>query len=112
VLLVGGSTVAAVGFLGLLGRLPPNDWAGIRTRFTRSSDEHWYATHRAAAPIMIFGAIPVAVAAFAFLPFVLLGEVGMSVITGLALGSAAIILVTTIAGAWYGVAHAKSHRKG
>ncbi|MFN0094108.1 MAG: SdpI family protein [Dehalococcoidia bacterium] len=108
VLLVGGAAASSVGLLGLLGRLKPNRWAGIRTGFTMASDEHWYAAHRAAGPIMLLGSLPVAAASLAFLPFVLLDKIDGAIIIGLAAGSALLILTTTLVGAWYGIALAKA----
>lgn len=58
-----GGTVALVlmGVYGAQRKIKPNDFFGVRTRFTRSSDAAWYAVHEACARWTILGGI-------AFLP--------------------------------------------
>lgn len=58
-----GSAVAlvAMGVYGAQRKIRPNDFFGVRTRFTRSSDAAWYAVHEASARWSILGGI-------AFLP--------------------------------------------
>lgn len=43
--LVAGAIVAAVGWLGMNGRLRRNHWAGIRLPSTMASDDAWAAAH-------------------------------------------------------------------
>lgn len=107
-LIGGGGAVAAVGGYGLLGKLRPNPWAGIRTRYTMESEENWYRTHRAAGPIMLLGSIPVASVGLAFLPFVLLDKIDAAILIGVSLGSAFILAGTAVLAAWYGVSMAKA----
>ncbi|MCC6382922.1 MAG: SdpI family protein [Dehalococcoidia bacterium] len=97
--LVAGSVVVAVGLLALLGRLPPNSYAGIRTPYTRSSPENWYRTHRAGAPLLIFGGVAVVMAALAFLPFALAGKLADVLTAGVSLGAAALLAGCAVA-AW------------
>ena len=104
---VGGFAVTFTGYLGLVGKLPPNPWAGIRTPFTMRSPEAWYATHRGAAPAMIFGGVLVFAASAAFVPFALAGTVPLPLATGVVLGSCGILLGTVVAGWRTGTAHAR-----
>lgn len=54
--LAGGLTLW-LAWQGSRRRLPPNGAAGIRTTWSRSSDEAWYVTHEAAAgPLGVGGA--------------------------------------------------------
>jgi uncharacterized membrane protein len=97
-------TVAAalfigVGWLSLLGKLPPNGAVGIRTPFTRESDDNWYATHRAAAPILIFGGVAALMAGVAFLPFTLAGKVSNGLAGAVCL-AIAFVLVTAALASW------------
>lgn len=82
---VGGFTLVTVGLLGLLGKLPPNHIAGIRTPYSLSSPERWYAVHQAGSPIMIFAGVAIVSAGLAFLPFVITGKISNPV--------AAVVLV-------------------
>jgi uncharacterized membrane protein len=95
-----GFGLAFLGYAGLLGRLPPNRWAGIRTPFTRASTQNWYDTHRAAAPIMIFGGILAGAVALAFLPFAFAEEIGPTFATIVVAACAVLILITAFLG-WY-----------
>ncbi|MET9709335.1 SdpI family protein [Nocardiopsis alba] len=46
----GGALVLIVmGVMGARRRIRPNDFFGIRTAYTRSSEEAWYAVHEASA---------------------------------------------------------------
>ena len=102
-----GFALTFVGYLGLVGKLPPNPWAGIRTPFTRRSPEAWYATHRAAAPALIFGGVLVFAASAAFVPFAFAGKVPLPLATGVILGSCAVTLGSALAGWRVGTAHAR-----
>ena len=97
----GSFIVTFVGYVGLVGKLPPNPWAGIRTPYTMSSPEAWYATHRAAGPPIIFGGVLVFATCAAFAPFALAGKIPDAVSFTVALASAIVILVTVIS-AWLG----------
>jgi uncharacterized membrane protein len=96
----GSFAIVFLGYMGLMGKLPPNRWAGIRTPFTRSSDENWYNTHRAAAPVMIFGGVLVLAVSMAFLPFSIAGRLGDAWAVGAA-AACAVLTVITVAMGWY-----------
>lgn len=102
VMIVVGAVFAVVGWMALTEKLPRNHIAGIRTRFTLSSDENWYATHRAASPMLIFGGVAVAMVGVAFLPFAIAGKIsnGVSVIASFAM--AAVVVTVAIASLVYG----------
>lgn len=102
-----GFAVTFVGYLGLVGKLPPNPWAGIRTPFTMKSSEAWYATHRAAAPAMIFGGVLVFAASGAFVPFAFAGKVPAALATGVMLACSGIALVSVLAAWRTGTAQAR-----
>lgn len=56
--LLGGVVVLVLmGVYGAQGRIKPNEFFGIRTRFTRSSDAAWYAVHEASARWSILAGI-------------------------------------------------------
>jgi uncharacterized membrane protein len=58
VLAVAAIGLAVVGFLGWTGRLPRNQWTGIRTKTTMSSDKVWQVAHHKAGPwLTISGAV-------------------------------------------------------
>jgi hypothetical protein len=70
VLLAGGLALLWLSWQGSRRRLPPNGSVGIRTAWSRASDESWYVTHEAAAgPLGVGGAT----AALAGLGVVVLG---------------------------------------
>ena len=105
-------TIAAValvvlGWLGLIGKLPPNGVAGIRTPFTRASDANWYATHRAAAPLLIFGGVASLMAGLAFLPFTIAGNVSNEVAGTVSLILAVVLAASAIAGWLFGTRSAR-----
>jgi uncharacterized membrane protein len=111
---IAGFAITFLGYLGLVGKLPPNGYAGIRTPFTMATSENWYDTHRAAAPIMMFGGILVFAIAMAFVPFAFSGQVSGTVglVVVIVCG---ILTVTTAALAWYAgtsYAAARSTRQG
>jgi uncharacterized membrane protein len=92
--------VVLLGYMGLIGKLPPNRWAGIRTSFTRASDENWYSTHRAAAPVMMFGGVLVLAVAGAFVPFAFAGEISETL--GLiVVGVCGVLTLITVVMGWY-----------
>ncbi len=96
---LGGLLFVVLGVLSLLEKLPPNAFAGIRTPYTRRSSDNWYATHRAAAPLMIFGGVAVLMAGLAFFPFSLTGHLsdGLATATVIVL---VVVLLTTALAAW------------
>lgn len=107
IVVVGSLAVTLLGVLGLLEKLPPNSFAGIRTPYTRSSPENWYRTHRAAAPLLIWGGVAGTMAGLAFLPFAIAGKLGDGLSSGVVVAIAAVLLICCIAGWLYGEHSAK-----
>jgi uncharacterized membrane protein len=93
----GAVAISLVGWLGFVGKLPPNHWAGIRTPFTSRSNEAWYATHRSAGPYVILTGAPAIAAGVAFLPFAIAGQIPVGVVViigalqGLLIGGGAVM---------------------
>ena len=52
-----GLLLAVTGALGMTGRLPKNDWFGIRMHVVMSSDATWLAGHRAGGPWLLAGGL-------------------------------------------------------
>lgn len=84
-----------LGLMGLLGRLPRNHFAGVRTRATLASDEAWHEAHRVGSAPLIFAAVASLMAGLAFLPIVTADKVG----DGLALGIIVLQGVLVVGGA-------------
>lgn len=99
-LIVVGLVVVVLGFLGLVGKLPRNHVAGIRTRYSLASDRNWYATQRAGAPWLIFGGVAVVIVGLAFVPFVFAGKLSTTPATAVTIVLVAILIITGL-GAWF-----------
>lgn len=106
-MLAGSVALVTVAVMGLLGRLPRNPIAGIRTPYTMANDERWYAVHRAAAPLMIFGGVAVASVALAFFPFAVANRVPDGIGTAVAIAVAGVLLVIVVVSALVGIRAAK-----
>jgi len=108
VIAAGSAMVLAIGIFALLGKLPRNGWAGIRTPYTMRSDENWLRTHRFGAPLLIFGSVATLSASIAFLPFALAGKVSDGLAGAVSLSCAAVLGASAIAAWLYGVNKAKA----
>ena len=91
-----GLLLAVTGGLGMIGRLPKNDWFGIRMHVVMSSDAAWLAGHRAGGPWLLAGGL-VALAAG-----VTLLVVRPDAVTGARISTASLIAAFLLAGvaAW------------
>lgn len=96
VVALGSIGVVIVGWMGLVGSLPRNHIAGIRTSFTLSSDAAWKATHRAGGPYMVFGGVAAGMVSLAFLPFAAAGKVSVALTAVVAIVAAAILATTAL----------------
>ncbi len=74
VMLIASAALIAVGWYGWQEKLPRNNFAGIRTRYTLANDEQWKAVHRLGAPYMIFGGVAAFAGALAMFPFAISGN--------------------------------------
>lgn len=106
-LLAGSVTLVTVGVMGLLGRLPRNSFAGIRTPYTMANDERWVAVHRAGAPLLIFGGVAISSVAFAFFPFAVAGRVPDGTGTAVAIAVASAVLLVVVMASVVGIRTAK-----
>jgi uncharacterized membrane protein len=97
-LALAGGAMATVGIAGLMGRLPPGSWAGMRLPVITKSDESWVRGHRAAGPVLIFGGIAVFSVAAAFVPFAFAGKLGAFAVAALALVSAGLVAGSVFSG--------------
>lgn len=102
-----GGLFFVIGWMSLVGSLPPNSFVGIRTPYTRKSPENWLATHRAAAPILIWVGVAALAAGLAFLPFAFLGVLGDGLVLGLVIGLGLLLLVGAITSWLYGTRSAR-----
>ncbi|MFF0772493.1 SdpI family protein [Nonomuraea wenchangensis] len=103
VVLLGGLVLGVVGYLGLVGRLPRNEFAGVRTATTMRSDATFLAANRAAGvPTMAGGGAGVVGAVVAWL---VPGEIGVVVAT---LVAVAVMTGLTVLGAVKGIRAAKA----
>jgi len=96
---LGGLVFIWIGVLGLLGRLPPNRWAGIRTPATFASPEAWRAGHRAGAVPLVFGGVAILATGFALVPFTLAGKLDDVIVAATTIGLLALHAATGLA-AW------------
>ncbi|MCX6364408.1 MAG: SdpI family protein [Actinobacteria bacterium] len=62
-----GLLLAGTGGLGMTGRLPKNDWFGIRMHVVMSSDAAWLAGHHAGGPWLLAGGLVALAAGVALL---------------------------------------------
>ncbi|MER7364917.1 SdpI family protein [Nonomuraea wenchangensis] len=103
VVLLGGLVLGVVGYLGLVGRLPRNDFAGVRTATTMRSDATFLAANRAAGPpTLAGGGVGLVGAVVAWL---MPGEIGVVTASLVAL---AVMTGLTVLGAVKGVRAAKA----
>jgi uncharacterized membrane protein len=103
----GGTTLMTVGWMALQGRLKRQHWAGIRTSYTMANDEQWYATHRHAAPYLIFGGVAALAMSLSLLPFALAGQLPDVFSITMALIIAAVTLFAVLTSWRSGVRGAK-----
>ena len=103
--------LAAVGVLGLLGRLPPGSWIGIRLPYTLSSEERWYQAHRGAGPTLVFGGVAVAAINLAFLPFGIMGEISGTLGLIVTIASVTILIFIILQAALSGVRYAQGREE-
>lgn len=102
VVTLAGALFLVLGWMSLVGSLPPNSFAGIRTRHTRQTPENWYAAHRAAAPVLIWLGVAVLAAGLAFLPFAIVGKLADGLVLGLVIGLGSLLLIGAVASWAYG----------
>lgn len=105
---LGGILFVVIGWLAWLQKLPPNPVVGIRTPFTLGSGDNWYATHHAAAPMLIFGGVAATMVGLAFFPFALAGKMPNGLSQAAVIAIAILLLFTAIASWLYGTRAAKS----
>ena len=105
---LGGMLLVVFGWMGLVGRLPRNGLAGIRTPYTMRSDENWYATHRAAAPLLIFGGVAIFMAGLAFFPFTIAGKISTGLASAVTIALVVVLFIDVIAAWQFGVHSARS----
>ncbi|MGH8430073.1 MAG: SdpI family protein [Solimonas sp.] len=84
-------SLLAIGVMALLGRLPRNHFAGIRTHRTLASDEAWYHAHRVGSAPTIFGSVAALAIGLALLPFVIAGEIGDGLATTILIGQVVLL---------------------
>lgn len=94
-----GGTLVLLGWLGRVGRLAPNRWAGIRTPYTLSNADAWYATHRNAGMAFILGGAAVGALGLAVLPFAAADAVPEGLVAAV-LGAQAVLGLGTALGGW------------
>ena len=92
-----GLVLAGTGVLGMTGRLPKNDWFGIRMHVVMSSDAAWLAGHRAAGPWLLAAGVTLLI-------------VRLDAATGARLVSVSLIVAFLLAGVAAGRAQAAVRR--
>jgi uncharacterized membrane protein len=55
--LVFGVLLLVTGVLGVMGRLPKNDWVGLRLHEVMRDEQTWRAGHRAGGPWLVAGGL-------------------------------------------------------
>ena len=108
VVAVASLTFVLLGYLGLVGKLGQNRWIGIRSPYTFSSPAAWRETHRAAAPIFLFGGIAAFAISLAFLPFAIADKVSDGVMAAVCLAGALILGLSGVASWIYGTRQARA----
>lgn len=98
-----GLLLAITGVLGMTGRLPKNDWFGIRMHVVMSSDAAWLAGHRAGGPWLLGGGLVALAAGMTLL------VVHPDAVTGARLATVSLTVVFLLAGvaAWRAQAAAR-----
>ena len=112
VLTLAGLVLLVIGWMGLRGKLPRNHVAGIRTPFTMRSDENWYATHRNAAPVLIFAGVAVMAIGLALLPFVAAGVLPDRLVIWASGVMTSLVLVAVVVSWLYGTRRARTELHG
>lgn len=79
------------------GRIPPNSGVGIRTKWTRSSQEAWVAGHRAALPTVLASSLICAATGIATLALSFGGASTTSVLTAAGIGYTSVVLLCLLA---------------
>jgi hypothetical protein len=105
---IAGLAFVVVGWLSLQDKLPPNAIGGIRTPYTMKSPENWYATHRAAAPVLIWSGAAAVAAGLAFLPFAVAGVLDDRLAGGVTAALSWLLLAGAVGGWLYGTKVARS----
>jgi uncharacterized membrane protein len=92
VLAIAAIALITIGYLGWTERLPRNQWAGIRTKTTMSSDEVWRVAHRKAGPwLTVSGVVMLPAAALS-------GFADTAPLVGIAGGVLAVVGIFGVAG--------------
>ena len=88
----------------MAGRLPKNDWFGIRMHVVMSSDAAWLAGHRAGGPLLLAGGLVPLAAGVALL------VVWPDAVTGARITTVSLIVAFLLAGAAAWKAQAAARR--
>ncbi len=106
-MVIGSAIVLAVGWMGLVEKLPRNAIAGVRTPYSMRNDDNWREVHRASGPYMVLASAAVLAASLSFLPFVFLGKIPDGLAVGMLLGQAGFIVIAVVLAAVIGTSKAK-----
>ncbi len=109
---IGALVVTVVGWYGMVGKLPPNAFAGIRTPYTHASPERWYAVHRAGGPFLVLPGAAALAAGLALVPFALLGKLPDALVVSVLIAQAVFILAGALASWAIGTSRAKAELGG